>query len=335
MSHPATPATPVANSPSSLSDVPYSHTPTQLSTPSMSYSSVGDNKLPFQTTYEEYEKFIHEIPSIASTINRNDQVPQQTGNISASPQTPMTSLSSITVPNPQAFASHLEAVTHLQTRLNYRFLELEAKLRFLRLLTAGTELTSSELVSLDADSEQLSIKIDNLEQQVQEMKKIGRILRKKIGKCFHQLEIRRCIEGKPILEEEINAMVEKTLEYKTFFEENGMEYGDNKSSEPISWAKQFIEENVFGVDLLETNLNRITSELDELEKTLLDLESTSQSITKQEEELDEEIGTLEREKMELEKQLSVLSTHKKTPQEQELIKQHRVLTQLVGIWESL
>ena len=223
----------------------------------------------------------------------------------------------------------------MQTRLNYRFLELEAKLRFLRLLTAGTELTSSELVSLDADSEQLSVKIDNLEQQVQEMKKIGRILRKKIGKCFHQLEIRRCIEGKPILEEEINAMVEKILEYKTFFEQNGMEYGGNESTDPINWAKQIIDENVFGVDLLETNLNRITSELDELEKTLLDLESTSESISKQEEELDEEIGVLEREKMELEKQLSMLSAHETTPQEQELIKQHRVLSQLVGIWESL
>lgn len=331
-----TPATPVTNSPSSVSDMPYSQASTQMSTPSTSYDSINDNKLPFQTTYEEYEKFISKIPSISSTAGAaKEQVPSQTSNVSASPQTPVTTLSAVTIPNPQAFAAHLEAVSHLQTRLNYRFLELEAKLRFLRLLTAGTELSSAELVSLETDSEQLSLKIDNLEQQVQEMKKMGRILRKKIGKCFHQSEIRRCIEGRPILEGEINAMIEKILEHKTFFEQNGMEYSTGQSSDPVEWAKEFIADNILGVDLLETNLNRITSELDELEKTFLDLKSTSESISKQEEDIDFEIEALQKEKCDLEKQLSELSTHESTPREQELIKQHEMLTELVKIWESL
>lgn len=297
----------------------------------------NNEKLPFQTIYEEYEKFISEIESTSLSLNV-DKDNDNTKNISTSPQTPINSAKPdnvSTIPNPKIFSIHLENVIHLENRLNYRFLELDAKLRFLRLLTAGTELSTEELTSIDLDSEQLNIKIENLQIRVNEMKKIGKILRKKISKCFHQSEIRRCIEGRPILEEEINSLNEKITEYRNFFEKNGLDYSNNKSLKSSEWVKKLIDENLFGLDLLENNLNKIIVETDELDKTLNDLKTTSNNISNEEHLIDKEIDDLEKEKFLVENQLKSLSTHESTSNEIELIKQHNNLNKLVGIWESL
>lgn len=311
-------------------------TPTTMLTGSTAnnyhYQNNNETKLPFQTTYEEFEKFISEISN--SDINSQLEEDNDGFAVFESPQTPKTTR--VSIPNPQSFGKHLNNVSHLEMRLNYRFLELEAKLRFLKFLTAGTELSSTELISLDQDSENLTLKIENLEVQIKEMKKMGRIIRKKIGKCFHQSEIRRCIEGKPILEGEINSMIDNIAQFKQFFEQNGIENGIGVTDDVVEWAKQLLGENeVLGLDLIESNLEKTVLELDELEKTLNDLQNTSQSISKEDEELDVELAALENEKTELEEKLLDLENHEITLEESELIKQHKMLNQLVGIWETI
>lgn len=339
---PEVPVTPHSEStnPKNIGEISYSmeiSTPTSLIDNNNTMDINNNEKLPFQTTFEEYEKFISEIESTSFSIN-DDKNDDNNKNIGVSPQTPtnFVNLNNISnIPNPKIFSTHLENVIHLENRLNYRFLELDAKLRFLRLLTAGTELSTAELTSIDSDSEQLNIKIENLQIRVNEMKKIGKILRKKISKCFHQTEIRRCIEGKPFLEEEIKTLNEKINEYREFFEKNGLDYNNNKTLESNEWVKKLIDENLFGLDLLESNLTKIIVETEELEKTLNDLRTTSNNISDKEDLIDKEIDDLENEKNFLENQLKLLSAHESTSDEIELIRQHETLNKLVGIWESL
>lgn len=317
----------------------------QISTPGIintkTYLYTNDDKLALQTTYDEYEKF---ISLISSTKTENNYV--ETQNISASPQTPTTNSTSITQPDPHKFTSYLESIRHLNTRLNYRFLELDAKLRFLRLLTAGTELAPSEFASLDGESEQLSLKIDSLETQIEEMKKFGRNLRKKIEKCFHQAEIRRCIEGKPILEDEIDNMIKEISGYRQFFVENGLEFitldnhingneeTDNTNLD-LEWAKKLVNEDLLGMDLVETNLSNLETEIEELRKTYDDLASTATNISQQKDSLTTELEELERERDKYLDELAELENHQMTSSDTMLLAQQEILTQMVDKWKSI
>lgn len=287
-----------------------------------------ESKLPFQTTYDEYEKFISQIIPSDDT-----KIPTAESSI---PQTPLsTGPSKNTIPNPDSFISHLEAVTYLESRLNYRFLELESKLRFLRFLTAGTKLSSNELASIDLELVQSESKVKELESNVNELKKIGKSLRKKIGKCFHQSEIRRCIEGKPILEDEINEMLQSLSRHREFLESNGLETGYAYDEEAlIEWAKQIVGEDLLAVDLLENNLNRIKSEVDELNTVLQGLVETNDTLQVQESDLIDDIEQLEKEKLELAEKLESVTSRQLQDEEKRLIKQSDILNQLIQTWNS-
>jgi predicted nucleic acid-binding Zn-ribbon protein len=307
---------------------PISESTTQASTPGTisTFSLSLHTKLPFQTTYEEYEKFITEISP--NTINQGLD------------STPILNGYRTEILDPVLFSSYLDSVKHLESRLNYRFLELEAKLRFLRLLTAGTELSNTEISAIDTDLESLQQKITGLEDNVEELKKIGKILRKKIGKCFHQTEIRRCIEGKPILEDETKSLLDEIDECRIFFQSNGLLKEHNKNNESnnidlIGWAKSLVDDNIIGgIDLLKTNINKVKNEDDEMKKTLADLKSTYDNINEEDNQIDDELQQLEIEKEKLKLKLENLSNHQITNDETELLNKFNILNQLLDVWKA-
>lgn len=312
-------------------NTPTSETPIQNT---MHKLTTDNLKLPFETPYQEYEKFISNEVLNKSPIKETNE-----SNVTTSPHTPqqqkMDEINNFNDPN--KFLKHIDNIKHLENRLNYRFLELEAKLRFLRLLTAGTDISSSDLTSVDIDSEQLQNKLNSLLTQVEELKKIGKTLRKKIGKCFHQAEVRRCIEGKHVLQDEIDMMTEEIRNYQTFFQSNGLNnnFNNDNNNDVIEWAKSLESEKILGgEEFLENNLLKLSEEIEELGKSLTDIEKTFSNVNEEEEQLDEEIIELEREKERLENQYKELSSHEMTEADVKLINEQKVLKQLVSIWES-
>lgn len=280
-------------------------------------------KLPFQTTYEEYDKFITEInPRISASSSLQN-----------TPQTPVNQAAKFSIPEPTAFIKHLECVKHLESRLNYRFLELEAKLRFLRLLTAGTELSNKEYTTIDADSEQLNKKVENLNSQIDDLKKLNKNIRKKIGKCFHQTEVRRCVEGKPVLQDEINSMLADINECKQFFQSNGL-LDDYAPDDVLGWAKNLINENLLGLDAIKNTVNKMYLEKESLSKELTSLKGELNSLIKEDESIDMELIKLENEKVELENELKILTNHEVSNNEHNLINSYNLLSQLIDIWKA-
>lgn len=297
---------------------------TQTSTPGpMLQNTNVSGKLPFQTSYEEYDKFKTEInPYLSSNSSLQN-----------TPQTPRNGNSTSSISDPSTFIKHLESVKHLESRLNYRFLELEAKLRFLRLLTAGTELSNTEYNTIDTDSAQLQTKVESLNLQIDDLKKINKNLRKKISKCFHQTEIRRCIEGKPILQDEIDLMLREISECRKFFELNGL-LNDSATDDVVEWAKNLINEDLLGLDILENSVNKIYQEKESLSNELASLKDELDVLVKEDKSIDAELIELESEKLKLEKQLEILSNHEISNTENDLINNYNLLNQLVDVWKA-
>ncbi|KGK40146.1 hypothetical protein JL09_g815 [Pichia kudriavzevii] len=277
---------------------------------------IGD--LPFQTSYEEYDRFISEITARPVSGAEGVETSPRVGDHA--------------YVDPVCFNGHLKNVRLLESRLNYRFLELESKLRFLRLLAAGTDLKQDDLALIEADSEAMSQQVESLEAQVEELKKIGKSLRKKIGKCVQQAEIRRCIEGKPILQDEINTMMHEIAEAREFFKENGL--FDEPGLELLEWAKMFVNENLLGAELLVNNIDKLKKETRILKEELTRVEGKIVSMEEQEKTLDEEIGRLQAEKEALEKHLSQLDQTEASDNDMRLSNEYSAITKLVETWET-
>jgi predicted nucleic acid-binding Zn-ribbon protein len=338
---PATPATPLYNDQHFTPETP-SKSVTRLSSAQIALAT--KTQLPFTTTYEEFEKFISgSITKAGSDISSSSST-AATASTSQSPGSPCTPDINnrningdhvVTLPDPKTFLNHLDTISHLEKRLNYRFLELEAKLRFLRLLTAGTETNKSEISAVDAESAQLQEKVDSLELQVAEAKKAGKTLRKKIGKCFHQTEIRRCIEGKSVLESEMKQMQNEIGEYRKYFSENGLDDTTSGDLDDVDWAKGMVEQELFGGEaLLQKGVEKLDDEVKELKSKLEKLEASVEILHNEETELDTEIEALELEKAKLHSQLQVLESHEITPEELELIEKKKNLQILTSAWKS-
>ncbi|TID28381.1 hypothetical protein CANINC_002559 [Pichia inconspicua] len=206
---------------------------------------------------------------------------------------------------PSAFLQHLEVLVQLESRLNYRFLELEAKLRFLRLLTAGTETPVID----DNDLENAKEKLDLLNTQIESLKKQGKSIRRKIEKCIHHPDVKRCVEGKPVLEKEIEDIEKEIQEMNTYFNSLGLPS-----------------------DLTFPSLSTMQAQCDELETEFSSLQKQLNDLQVEETELDEEIAQLEKTKYELGEKLKSLSDNVTT--DIEVQEKYKQLTKMIALWEQ-
>lgn len=319
--------------------------PSTPGTPYLRNSQAFDSiKLPFATSYEEYDKFAYRLVNnnTDNGVFEHETSPESLSG-SSIPYTPTKSLNSnekTVGTDPKSFITHLESIKHLETRLNYRFLELDAKLRFLRLLTAGTGMSNEELILLDNENIQLDDKITKLQDKIEELKKIGKLLRKKISKCFHQTEIRRCIEGKAVLQSEIENLEEQIKQGRVFFQNNGLEddidNNDDKFKEDDNeWISRIVSENLIGFEMLENQLNKIQSEINEMNEVYEGFVETERKILKRDEEVNDEIVKLESEKNQLIEQLSNLQNNPVKDKDKEMLDSYNTMLQLVQFWSNI
>lgn len=206
---------------------------------------------------------------------------------------------------PTAFLQHLQLLVQLESRLNYRFLELEAKLRFLRLLTAGTETPTVD----DNDLENAREKLELLNTQIEGLKRHGKAVRRKIEKCIHHPDVKRCVEGKPVLEKEIEDIGREIQEMNTHFNSLGLPS-----------------------DLTFPSLSTMQTQCDELEAEYDSLQKQLDNLQVEEVELDEEIAQLEKTKQELAEKLKSLSNN--IPKDTEIQKKYQQITKMIALWEQ-
>lgn len=211
---------------------------------------------------------------------------------------------------PTGFSGHIQQLERLSMRLNYRFLELDSKLRFLRLISNGSGVDFGELTTQTDLTNQLNKKVKNLETKLDAIKKDTRSLRKKIGRCVYQNEVRRCVEGKDKLQLELTDLDDEIEIMKLWFIENGIiQVDDDKDNKDGEW-----------VDEIPVNLNVFQDPeygLKKAQEFQLDLTSTKQSLQSTNEanelstiKLAEEIDQLKSKKLKISSQINNLNTRR-------------------------
>lgn len=209
--------------------------------------------------------------------------------------------------SPTAFSNHIQQLERLSMRLNYRFLELDSKLRFLRLISNGSGVDLEELGTQTDLTNQLNTKVKDLETKLDDVKKDTRSLRKKIGRSIYQNEVRRCVEGKEKLEMELKDLNDEIDILKLWFIENGII--QDKTENNNEWIDD-IPTNLNVFQDPEFGLKKVLELQDELksQKQILEMDNETSQLSFP--SILQEIDQLKSKKLKIGNQINNLNTRR-------------------------
>lgn len=232
-------------------------------------------------------------------------------------------------------AAQIAAMERLATRLQYRFLELDSKLRFLRLLSAGTMVDYEALETESNKVEEQMQKLAELESKLEAAKSSSRSLRKKIGRCLYQNEVRKCLDGKKKLLLELKDLEDEIYIYKSWFEENGIieHVEDDQNAE---WIDQ-IPQNLSIFQDPRQALTRVLNSQDQLANKVNETKQSNAHIDTQISSTNEEIELLKAQKINLQTQIEGLENRRLSLDNKEAKKIERIgqLKKMLAQWEQL
>ncbi|GMM29731.1 hypothetical protein DAMA08_024760 [Martiniozyma asiatica (nom. inval.)] len=220
--------------------------------------------------------------------------------------------------SPVAFTNGMAQMARLSQRLQYKFLELDSKLRFLRYLSQSN-------ISIPNDPNQIehSQKFIDLQQQLEISKKETRSIRKKIGKCVYQNEVRRCLDGKQKLQSEIAILNDKILELENWFK------SINVLGEYETW-KELPENGIF------EKPDKLISKLEEHGKNLdikkMSLSNKQHELIVANEKISADLEKLRQLKNELTESLEALKYEKIDSLTKEKIERISQLKKVIELW---